>query len=74
MQLLLDGTQSNLNFEPSFVGLHQALKYGFLNINVKLEILANFEFWEYQICEKIVHKIAKFHSYFQLKLKRKGKI
>ena len=34
---------SNLNFEPSFVGIHQILIEN-LNINLKIEILANFEF------------------------------
>ena len=36
-------------------------------INFKLEIFANFEFLGDQICQQTVHKIAKFHSHFQLK-------
>ena len=45
----------------------------FLNRNFKTEILANFEFWGYQICQHTVHKITKFHYYFQLKSKLEGK-
>ena len=47
MKLILDSTQFNLNFEPSFVGIYQVLREmwrEFLNMNFKLEILANFEF------------------------------
>ena len=58
MQLFSDSTQSNLNFEPSFAATH------------RVEILANFEFWGYQICQQTVHNIDKFHLHFQLNLKR----
>ena len=37
-----------------------------------LESLANFEFWGYQICQQIVHKITEFHSHFQLKSQWEG--
>ena len=30
-------------------------------------------FWGYQICQRIVHKINKCHSLFQLKSKREGR-
>ena len=39
MQLFLNVTPSNLNFEPACRN-----PYGFLNMNFKLEILANLEF------------------------------
>ena len=42
-------------------------------MNFKLEILGNFEFSGYQICQQTVHKITKFHSHFQLKSKREGR-
>ena len=42
-------------------------------MNFRLEILANFEFWGYQICRQTVHEITKFHSRFLLKSKREGK-
>ena len=54
MELLLDFTQSKLNFEPSFV----LPEIWLLNINFRLEILANFEFLGYQICQQTVHKIT----------------
>ena len=41
-------------------------------MNFKLEILANFEFFGYQICQQTVHNITKFHSHFQLKSKQEG--
>ena len=44
-----------------------------MNINFKLEILANFEVWERQSCQRTVHRITKFHSHFQLKSEREGK-
>ena len=49
-------------------------RYGFLNMNVELEILGNFEFWGYQICQQNVHKITEFHSHFQLKSQWEGRI
>ena len=49
--LFLDFIQSNLNFEPSFVGIHQVLReiwlfeHKFQALHLfKIEILANFEF------------------------------
>ena len=47
-------------------------RYGFFNMNFKLEILFNFEILGCQICQQIEHKIIKFHSSFQLKLKWEG--
>ena len=43
----LNSIQSNLNVEPSFVGIHQVLREIWLfehEFNFKSEILANFEF------------------------------
>ena len=46
MQIFLDLTQSNLNFEPSFASMDEVLReIWFLNNKIKLEILDNFEFW-----------------------------
>ena len=43
MQLLLDFKQSNLNFEPSFAGIHEVLRETWLlDINFKLEISVKF--------------------------------
>ena len=42
-------------------------------MNFKLEILTNFEFWGYQICQQTVHEITKFYSHFQLKSKWEDK-
>ena len=54
MRLFLDSTQSNLNFEPSFVGIHRVLReiclfeHEFQTKNVgQLRI-----FWGYQICQQ----------------------
>ena len=47
IKLFLDSKQCNLHFEHLFVGIHQVLrKIWFMNMNFKLEILANFEFLE----------------------------
>ena len=43
-------------------------------MNFKREILANFEFWGYQICQQTVNEITKFHSHFQLKSKQEPKV
>ena len=53
IKLFSDSKQCNLNFEHLFVGIHQVLrKIWLLNMNFKLDILANFfNFWEYQICQ-----------------------
>ena len=40
-----------------------------MNMNFKLDILDNFEFLGYQICQQTVHKITKFQSHFLLKSK-----
>ena len=48
-------------------------------MNFNLEILVNFDFFffggggGYQICQQTVHKIAKFHSHFQLKSTWEGR-
>ena len=33
-----------------------------------VEILANFGFWGYQICQQTVHKFSTFHSQFPTKI------
>ena len=48
-------------------------QYGHLNMNCKLEILANLKFLGYQICQQTVPIITKFYSHFQLKLKREDR-
>ena len=46
IQLFSDSAQSKLAYEYSFVGIPEVLRrHGFLNINFKIEILANFEFF-----------------------------
>ena len=71
---MLDFTQSKLNFELSFVEVHQVLReIWFFNRNVKQEILANFEFLGHQICQQTVHRITRFRLHFQLKSKRESK-
>ena len=42
-------------------------------MNFRLEILVNFEFLGYQICQQTVHEFIKFHSHVQLKLKMEGR-
>ena len=42
-------------------------------MNFKLEILANFKFWGYQICQQTFHKIIEFHLHFRLKSKWEDK-
>ena len=42
-------------------------------MNFKQEILANFEFLSYQICQQTVHKITKFHLHFQLESRWENK-
>ena len=42
-------------------------------MNFKIEILANFEFFGWQICQQTVHKIFTFYSHIQLKSTREGK-
>ena len=65
MILFLDSKQSNLNFEPSFAAIHEVLREIWLfEHKFKLEILANFEFLGYQICQQTFNKIYKFRSYF----------
>ena len=65
---------SDVNFEPSFVGIHQVVReiwpfeHEFQSGN-----FGQLNFWEYQICQQTVHKIAKFHLHFQLKSKREVK-
>ena len=45
IELSSDSKQRNLHFEHLFVGIHQVLrKIWLLNMNFKLDILANFEF------------------------------
>ena len=68
MQLLLDFTQSNVIFEPSFAEIHEALREIWL-----LEHKFQARNWRYQICQQTVHKINKFHSHFQLKSKQEGR-
>ena len=41
----------------------------FLNMDLQIEMLVNFEFWGYQIYQQIVHNIIQFHSHVQLKFK-----
>ena len=70
MKLFLDFTQSNLNFERSFVTIHQVLRKIWLFENEFQARNFGQRFWGYQICQQTVHKIDKFHSHFQLKSKR----
>ena len=42
-------------------------------LNDKTEILANFEFLLYQICQETAEKIATFHSLFQIRSKQEGR-
>ena len=62
MQLLLDFTQSNSNFEPSFVGIHQVVKkmwffkHEFQIINFgQLRIL-----WSIKFVNKLFIKLLNF--------------
>ena len=74
MLIFLNFTQSNFNFEPSFVGIHYVLReIGLFEHKFQARNLSNFEFWGYQICQQAVHEITKFHPHFQLKSKQEGK-
>ena len=50
------------------------LKYGFLNVNFKLEFWPTLNFRGYQIRQQTVHKVNKFRSHFHLKSKWKIEI
>ena len=74
MLVFLDFIHSSVNFEPLIVGIrHVLLEIRQFNMDLKTDILTNFELLEYQIFQQTVHKITTFHSHFQLKSKQKGK-
>ena len=69
-QLFLDFTQSNLNFGPSYVGIHQLCRDEFSH----LEFWTTSNFRTYHDSRQhTFHKITKLHSHFQPKLKWEGK-
>ena len=47
---------------------------GFLTRISSEKFWATLYFWGHQICQQTVHKVTKFHSYFQLKSKCEGRI
>ena len=73
--MVLTSKHFNVISEPSVFGIHQVLReiwpfeHEFQSTN-----FGKFNFWGYQICQQTVHKIAKFHSHFQLKSKRELKL
>ena len=68
-------TQSNLNFEPSVVGIRQKLieiwscKHEFQTRN----FWPASKYWRYQVCQQTADKISTFGLHFQLKSKQKGR-
>ena len=63
--------RTSLNFEPSFVGIHQVLtEIWFFEHEFQNRNFANFEFLGVPNLPTNFHEITKFHSHFQPKLKR----
>ena len=75
---MLDSTQSSLNFEPSFVEIHQVFREIWLfehEFQVRNFGQLRISFWGegVKFVSKMFIELLKLHSHFRLKLKVEGK-